>query len=274
MEVDTCRPEAGTGLGPAHPRSRPVDFDGRMLGRDRPEHAREARGGWTSPRVQGDRVPEKPGRPAPDVAHPSSVIHHSSRQVRRTLPMRRSTNARRGFTLIELLVVIAIIAVLIALLLPAVQAAREAARRIAVRQQPEADRPGPAQLREHLRHVPAPGGPHDGPGDRRRPAPTRGRASCSGSRATSRGAALQRVQLDRSRRSTAAATSSTRRSATRPSTRSCARARRPGGVARRDRLRGELRAPMELGRRSRRRPPDRRVRVPDRRPASRRSPTA
>ena len=48
---------------------------------------------------------------------------------------------RRGFTLIELLVVIAIIAVLIALLLPAVQAAREAARRIAVRQQPEADRP-------------------------------------------------------------------------------------------------------------------------------------
>ena len=50
--------------------------------------------------------------------------------------------SRRGFTLIELLVVIAIIAVLIALLLPAVQAAREAARRLAVRQQPEADRPG------------------------------------------------------------------------------------------------------------------------------------
>ena len=49
---------------------------------------------------------------------------------------------RRGFTLIELLVVIAIIAVLIALLLPAVQSAREAARRIAVHQQPEADRPG------------------------------------------------------------------------------------------------------------------------------------
>ena len=49
---------------------------------------------------------------------------------------------RRGFTLIELLVVIAIIAVLIALLLPAVQAAREAARRIAMRQQPQAARPG------------------------------------------------------------------------------------------------------------------------------------
>ncbi len=49
---------------------------------------------------------------------------------------------RDAFTLIELLVVIAVISVLIALLLPAVQAAREAARRIAVRQQPEADRPG------------------------------------------------------------------------------------------------------------------------------------
>ena len=56
------------------------------------------------------------------------------------------TKPRRGFTLIELLVVIAIIAVLIALLLPAVQAAREAARRVAMHQQPEADRPGPAQL--------------------------------------------------------------------------------------------------------------------------------
>ena len=53
---------------------------------------------------------------------------------------------RHRFTLIELLVVIAIIAVLIALLLPAVQAAREAARRPPVHQQPQADRPGPAQL--------------------------------------------------------------------------------------------------------------------------------
>ena len=61
--------------------------------------------------------------------------------------MAESSKVRpRGFTLIELLVVIAIIAVLIALLLPAVQAAREAARRCPVRQQPEADRPGPPQL--------------------------------------------------------------------------------------------------------------------------------
>ena len=52
----------------------------------------------------------------------------------------------RGFTLIELLVVIAIISLLIGLLLPAVQAAREAAR-CAVRQQPEAARPGHRQLR-------------------------------------------------------------------------------------------------------------------------------
>ena len=57
-----------------------------------------------------------------------------------------NSSSRRGFTLIELLVVIAIIAVLIALLLPAVQAAREAARRVAVHQQPQADRPRSAQL--------------------------------------------------------------------------------------------------------------------------------
>ena len=62
---------------------------------------------------------------------------------------------RRGFTLIELLVVIAIIAVLIALLLPAVQSAREAARRAAVHQQPQADRPRPAQLPQHLGVIPA-----------------------------------------------------------------------------------------------------------------------
>ena len=58
---------------------------------------------------------------------------------------------RRGFTLIELLVVIAIIAVLIALLLPAVQAAPRARPADAVHQQPEADRPGHAQLSFHLR---------------------------------------------------------------------------------------------------------------------------
>ena len=59
----------------------------------------------------------------------------------------RHRHDRKAFTLIELLVVIAIIAVLIALLLPAVQAAREAARRIAMHQQPQADRPGDRQLR-------------------------------------------------------------------------------------------------------------------------------
>ncbi len=66
---------------------------------------------------------------------------------------------RRGFTLIELLVVIAIIAVLIALLLPAVQAAREAARRCAMHKQPEADRPGVAQLPQHHNCLPWGDGP-------------------------------------------------------------------------------------------------------------------
>ena len=73
---------------------------------------------------------------------------------------------RRGFTLIELLVVIAIIAVLIALLLPAVQAAREAARRMSMHEQPEADRPRPAQLRDALGSLPWGMGPDIDPSRR------------------------------------------------------------------------------------------------------------
>ena len=60
--------------------------------------------------------------------------------------MRKS---RSGFTLIELLVVIAIIAVLIALLAAGRAGGARGRPPRAVHQQPQADRPGLPQLREH-----------------------------------------------------------------------------------------------------------------------------
>ena len=75
------------------------------------------------------------------------------------MPVSTDTRARRpGFTLIELLVVIAIIAVLIALLLARGPGGARGRPAVAVHQQPEADRPGPAQLREHEQLLP-PGRP-------------------------------------------------------------------------------------------------------------------
>ena len=66
-----------------------------------------------------------------------------------------NTKTRRGFTLIELLVVIAIIAVLIALLLARGAIGPRGGPAGPVRQQPQADRPGDAQLPHRHRDVPA-----------------------------------------------------------------------------------------------------------------------
>ena len=74
---------------------------------------------------------------------------NASRQQRR--PIRRA-----GFTLIELLVVIAIIAVLIALCSPRCRRPRGRSTD-AVHQQPQADRPGPIQLREQSGALPPAG---------------------------------------------------------------------------------------------------------------------
>ena len=101
-----------------------------------------------------------------------------------------TSHRRRGFTLIELLVVIAIIAVLIGLLAARRAGGARGRPALAVRQQPQADRPGHAQLRE-LHRLAAPGA-H---GDRSSPTGATGRPARCCSISTSRGTLFNAINF-------------------------------------------------------------------------------